>query len=424
MTKTMLKPHTPKGFRDILPEEALKRRFVLGKIITVLERFGYDPLETPAIEYASILEGKYGEEERLIYKFKDRGDRDLALRFDLTVPLARVITQYGQTIPAPFKRYQIQPVWRAEKPQAGRFREFLQCDFDIIGVATPIADAEIIAVVDNILTDLGFTKYLILFNDRRVMDKVIKQSGIKTKDTLKIIRTLDKLEKIGEEEVIAELLKQGLAQTKIEMLMALLGRRPLLPKKKTEELSLEPIDAVMSQLKNFAIPQKRVFYTPTLARGLDYYTGMIIEATIEGYAAGSVGGGGRYDKLIGIFSGRSIPAVGFAFGIDRLMEAMLALNLFPICKTTQVLVTIFREDLLPASAKLVNELRTLGFNSEMYLDPSEKLARQIKYADKKGVPFVVIIGPDEVGNGTVTIKNLESGMQETIPRSELAKKLS
>jgi len=391
----------------------------------VLERFGYDPLETPALEYTSILEGKYGQDEHLIFKFQDRGGREVALRYDQTVPLARVVAQHGLKLPMPFKRYQLQPAWRAEKPQAGRYREFLQCDFDIVGLSSPIADAEIIAVVDAILTNLGFTKFLILLNDRRVLESAIRESGITTSMTAPVTRVLDTLEKVGEEKVIAELTDKGIPQTKIETLMGLLGRRPLLPKKKQSDLSLEPIDAVMNHLKDFNVPQKHVFYTPTLARGLDYYTGMIIEATIEGYEVGSVGGGGRYDKLIGIFSGKQIPAVGFAFGIERLIEAMGKANLLPKETTTsRVLVTIFNENLIAPSTELANELRSLGINTEIYLDPKENLAHQIKYADKKGIPVVVIIGPDEAANGTVTVKDLRSGIQETISRSDLPHRLT
>lgn len=415
---TILQP--PKGFRDFLPEEATKRRFVLERMIEVFQRFGFEPLETPALEYASVLEGKYGEEERLIFKFEDRGGRKLALRFDQTVPLARVIAQHGSKLPATFKRFQIQANWRAEKPQAGRFREFTQCDFDIIGTSSPLADTEIIAVTNAILENLGFKKYLILFNDRRVLSEMIKVSGINKDLELPTIRLLDKLEKLGEEEIIKELEKLSVAKTKIENLMQLLGRRPILPKKKKIEISLESIDAITINLKNFMIPQKRVLYTPTLARGLDYYTGMIIEAVIEGYEVGSVGGGGRYDNLIGTFANKKIPAVGFSFGLDRIIEAMNILNLFSDTVTaTKVLVTVFSEELTDISANLTSELRQQGINSELFLNPSEKLNKQIKYADKKSIPFVVILGPDEVENAVATVKNLKTGQQETIPLDEL-----
>jgi histidyl-tRNA synthetase len=424
MSKKTIRTKPPKGFRDFLPEEAVKRNFVIEKMISILEKFGFDPLETPALEYAKVLKGKYGEEERLIFKFQDRGGRELALRFDQTVPLARLMAQYKSKLTFPFKRYQIQPNWRAEKPQAGRFREFVQCDFDIVGTSSPLADAEIIAIVNAILETLGFKKYLILFNNRQVLTEMIKKSGIKGELELPTIRVLDKLEKIGEAEVISKLEKVGVPTTKIETLMQLLGRRPILPRKKKKEISLEPIDTITKNLKNFNVPRKRVLYTPTLARGLDYYTAMIIEAVIEGYEAGSVGGGGRYDNLIGQFSGKKIPAVGFSFGLDRLIEAMEVLNLFPAKKSASlVLVTVFNQELADVSAKLASELRNQGINSELYLDPTKKLDKQIKYADKKSIPYVLILGPDEVQNGTVTLKNMRTTLQESLPLSELSNKL-
>lgn len=418
MSKKLL--HPPKGFRDFLPEEATKRRFVIEKMTKVFERFGFDPLETPALEYARILEGKYGEEERLIFKFQDRGGRDLALRYDQTVPLARVVAQYSNKLPTPFKRYQIQPAWRAEKPQAGRYREFMHCDFDIVGSSSPLADAEVIAIVNQVLQNLGFKKYLISFNDRRVLSDTIKKAGLKKELELPAIRILDKLEKLGEEEVIKKLEKQGAAKTKLENLMMLLGRRPFLPGKKKPEISLETIDAITNKLNSFSVPKNKVLYSPTLARGLDYYTGMIIEAAVEGYEAGSVGGGGRYDNLIGIFAGKKIPAVGFAFGLDRLIEAMDKLELFDQLKTsTKVLVTIFNQGLEDVSASLASELREQGINTELYLDPTDKLTKQVKYADKKQIPKVIILGPEEIENGTVSVKTLSSGDQQTIPLEQL-----
>lgn len=413
-------PRTPKGFRDFLPEEAAKRKFVIGKIVEVLETFGFDPLETPALEYASLLEGKYGSEEKLIYKFQDRGGRQLALRYDQTVPLARIVAQYNHLLPSPFKRYQIQPAWRAEKPQAGRFRELTQCDFDIVGTSSPMADAETIAVINAVLTSLGFKKFHILFNDRRVLSKMIKLSGIKSDLELPTIRILDKIEKIGEIEVINELEKIGVAASKVESLMSILGKRAVLPKQKKLDVNLEEIDAITNQLKNFQVPSKKVLYTPTLARGLDYYTGIIIEASVQGYENGSVGGGGRYNNLIGMFSGKKTPAVGFSFGIDRLIEAMQQFNLLPNTKTTtKVLITIFDSQYLSNSANLATDLRNSGINSQLYLDSNHKLNKQIKYADKKGIPFVVIIGPDEIEANTVTVKNLKSGKQQTIPLEKL-----
>lgn len=415
---TLLQP--PKGFHDYLPPQASRRKRVIETLVSVFVKYGFEPLETPSLEYAAILEGKYGEEERLIFKFEDRGGRELALRFDQTVPLARLVAQAGDKLPNPFKRYEVERAWRAEKPQAGRQREFMQIDFDTIGASSPLADAEVIAVVNDALESLGFTKFHILFNDRRVLLEMIKASGIK-KDLFKATtRILDKWEKIGEHEVILELTDAGVPMTKIEALMRLLGTRPLLPGEKRPQISLDPIDAVTKQLKLYGVPRTRVLYTPTLARGLDYYTGMILEATVVGYDAGSVGGGGRYDNLIAKFSGKKIPAVGFSFGLDRLIEAMdTQPELRQEKKTGAVLVTIFNEDSLAASAQLASDLRRQGLIAELYLDPAAKLEKQMHYASKKGVEFVAILGPEELATATVAIKNLTTGQQETIPLADV-----
>lgn len=412
--KISLQP--PKGFRDFLPEEAQKRQYVYKKMIEVLNKYGFEPMETPALEYASVLEGKYGEEEKMIFKFEDRGGRKLALRFDQTVPMARYISRFQHDITFPFKRYQIQTAWRAEKPQAGRYREFTQCDADIIGVQSSLADAETIAVFSGILQNLGFKNYYIHFNNRKVLFKIIRASEIKKDLDLTVIRILDKIDKLGEEKTIEELKKAGIARTKVENLMQLLGKRPLLPKKRKGEVNLEEIEEITSHFESFNIPKKKVIFSPTLARGLDYYTGLIFEALIEGYEAGSVGGGGRYDNLLKIFSGKKIPAVGFAFGIDRVIEAMMQYQLFPeFITSTKVLVTIFNPEFIEYSTKLVTELRKQGIIAELYLKPLDKLAKQVKFADKKVIPYVIILGPDERENNLVTLKTLKTGKQETIP---------
>lgn len=282
-------PPTPKGFRDILPEQAKKRREVINTIVNVLEKSGFSPMETPTIEFAETLKGKYGEEEKLIYEFTDRGGRDLALRYDLTVPLARFVASNLSLIERdPFRRYQVGQVFRGEKPQKGRFREFTQLDFDIVGSSNPEEDAKIIEVVAKCLDALGFTDYKISINDRSIFSDLDP----------KTIRSIDKLKKVDrkliEKEVGGEVLK------KIE------GSKPN-----------QKIKDILEILKN-----PRVEFSPTLARGLNYYTGMVFEVEIEGYEGGSVVGGGRYDNLIGIFAKREIPAVGGSFGLDRLIDAL------------------------------------------------------------------------------------------------------
>ncbi len=391
-----IRPQTLKGFRDFLPGETRKRQYVINKLKAVFESFGFEPLETPALEYEEVLLGKYGEEgDKLMYRFEDNGGRKVALRYDQTVPLARVVTQYSNLLPIPFKRYQIQPVWRAENPQKGRFREFLQCDIDTVGSNSPMTDAEIIQAVIKSLENLGFTNFKVLVNDRNNF------AGIEPS----AIVTIDKLKKIGQEAVLEELKKKGLPTSSL-----------------TEVLN----KGLTEKLKNITdiVNDSRVVFDSTLARGLDYYTGLIFEIEIDGYEAGSVGGGGRYDNLIGMFAGRQIPAVGFAFGFDRLIEAMNQQNLFPKnLTTTQVLVTIFNPDLQNNSLEISSQLRSNNINTEVWLDPNSKLEKQLKYADQKGIPYVAIIGPEEAAKNVVTLKNLANKTQEVLSLDEAIVKI-
>lgn len=358
-----IEPRTLKGFRDFLPKDARKRQYVIEALKSVFESYGFEPLETPALEYENILLGKYGEEgDKLMYRFEDNGRRRVALRYDQTVPLARVVAQYGNDLPLPFKRYQVSNVWRAENTQKGRFREFLQCDIDIVGSTSPSSDAETIQVAISSLQKLGFKNFKILVNDRSLFGEISKDAVI----------SIDKLKKIGEEKVKEELSQKGID-----------------PKVLDEIKKNEPTDSLEKMIN--LINDERVVFEPTLARGLDYYTGLIIEVEIEGYSAGSVGGGGRYDNLIGMFAGKQIPAVGFAFGFDRLLEAMDELNLFPteLDGKTKVLVTIPSIELEKTSMEIANILRNSGINTESWLDET-KMDRQFKYAEKKEIPYVVV----------------------------------
>jgi len=397
----------PKGFRDFLPEKAIARNFVIEKLKVLFERFGFDPLETPAVEYAEVLLGKYGEEaDKLIYLFEDRGGRKLGLRYDQTVPLARLIAQY-QNLPKPFKRYQIQPVWRAENPQSGRFREFIQADIDIVGEESLLAEEEIITCVLTTFKNLGFKKTKILINDRQNFANLDK----------KIITAIDKLEKVGEEKVIEEIQKK--------MDYDIIQAKKILWQIKNTPPS-NNIKTIFSLLEKSNLKQGIDFiYQPTLARGLDYYTGIIFEAVDESYKAGSLGGGGRYDNLIGVFSGQKIPACGFAFGFDRLFEAMENLNLLPKKSTlTQVLVTVFSGNLVDKSIQAANFLRQNNISTEIYLDPEKKLDKQLKYADKKGIPYVLIIGPEEAKKNVVKLKDLKTGKQQEVVLEDILKILS
>lgn len=383
---------TPKGFRDFLPEQANAREFALGKIKQTFRFFGFEPLETPALEFAQTLRGKYGEEEKLIYEFTTKGGDQVALRYDQTVPLARVIAQYPQ-IPKPFKRYQIQPVWRGENPQRGRYREFLQCDADIVGSNSPLADAEVINLVLNIYQNLGLN-VTIKINDRRNFEGLDK----------KYVSAIDKLEKIGESAVLAEMIEKGMAENAAKIALTKLQEKPI----------TENLQQILDLLKGMRVDMNKVKYEPTLARGLDYYTGMIFETIAEG-STGSICSGGRWDKMIGNFTGQDLPAVGFGLGFDRTVEVLQAQNLLPnIVSSAKVLVTIFSPELLSNSLSITEKLRENQINTELWLTPEVKLEKQLKYADQKGIPYVLIIGPEEAEKGLVTLKNLEAKTQETL----------
>lgn len=406
---------TLKGFRDFLPPEAKKRQYIVNTLKEVFESYGFEPLETPALEYDEILSGKYGEEgDKLMYRFTDRGGRPVALRYDQTVPLARVVAQYANSLPLPFKRYQIQPVWRAENPQKGRFREFLQCDIDTVATSSPLADAEIISIIIDAYETLGFKNFKVLLNDRKNLSTYKTSFDIDPEKIILIIRSIDKLKKIGYEGVLNELIRIGFTEREAKEILDSVEK--IQPS--------ENLNAIFSYLKILGVPSDKYEFLPTLARGLDYYTGIIFEVEVPEYTVGSLGGGGRYDNLIGIFAGRPIPAVGFSFGFDRIVEAMEILNLFPKdLITSKVLVTIFAPEFLTNSIEISYILRANNIPTELYLEPETKMERQLKYADQKGIPFAVIIGPEEVKDSKVTLRNLKKREQKRISVQELAKEI-
>lgn len=405
--KVKVKAQTPKGFRDFSPEEARLRESVIATLKEVFSSYGFAPLETPAIEYQETLLGKYGEEaDKLIYLFQDRGGRDIGLRYDLTVPLARVVAQYQNELPIPFKRYQIAPVWRADKPQAGRFREFWQADVDTVGSPSLLADAEVIACIADCAKKLGFNRFQIKVNDRNILASLSPAE----------IRALDKLEKIGKEGVIKELVKLGKKKAEAEKLFAKI--------KKTK--APESIKKLFGYLESFGVSKDFLKFDPLLARGLDYYTGTIFELLLPDYPSGSVGGGGRYDDLIGQFSGRDLPAVGFSFGIDRVVEALKQTGVLAEetnITAPDILITVMDEKLADYSIKLSKALRDAGFLAEVYPDEQTKLDKQLKYADKRGIPWVAIAGTEEVKGNQVTLKNMQTGKQKRIKLQELTKTL-
>jgi histidyl-tRNA synthetase len=402
-------PRTLKGFRDFLPKDAKKRQYVLETLKKVFESYGFEPLETPALEYEDILAGKYGTEgDKLMYRFTDNGDRKVALRYDQTVPLARVIAQYQNDLPMPFKRYQIQNVWRAENTQRGRYREFLQVDADIVGAYSPLSDAEVIAVAVKCLESLGFKNFKILINDRSVFTKLVEDGILKQDDMPKIVRAIDKIKKIGDAGVVAEIVEEGFTREKATEILTRIKEQ-----EKTD--TLKDISEYLEVL-NF---DKAIFsYESTLARGLDYYTGLIFEVEVEGYDVGSVAGGGRYDNLIGMFAGKDIPAVGFAFGFDRLVEVMEVLNLFPAnLYTDKVLVAFADSQLQQKALQITNDIRNKKINCEVYPE-DVNLEKQLKYADKKQIPFVVIVEENKL-----FLKNMEKRTQEELTLEEILKKL-
>jgi len=397
-----IEPRTLKGFRDFLPIDARKRQYVIQILKKVFESYGFEPLETPSLEYADVLKGKYGEEEKLMYELTTKGGDEAALRYDQTVPLARVIAQYKE-IPKPFKRYQIQSVFRGENTQKGRYREFVQCDADVIGSTSPLADAEILALVLDIYKEFGLD-IMIKINDRANFENLDK----------KYVAAIDKLEKIGESAVLSEMIEKGMVEKDAKEALASLQNKFL-----TDHLR-----KILDVLKSMGKDISKISYEPTLARGLDYYTGMIFE-TIAEEASGSLCSGGRYDNLIGAFGNEQVPAVGFGLGFDRTIEILEEKNLLPdLSSTAKILVTIFNETTAKESQELAQFLREQNIKTDLYLDSDTKLEKQLKYADKKRIPFVAILGPQEIKDNKVNLKNLQNGSQITISQEEIINALA
>ena len=395
---------TLKGFRDFLPEEARKRNWLQNKLIEYTEAWGYEPLETPTLEPLELFAGEIGEDEKLFFSFTDQGGRKVALRYDQTVPTCRVIGQYADKLVFPFRRYQIQSTFRAEKPQKGRYREFTQFDIDIFGIASPLADAEVIASNIDIYQKLGFKNVIILVNNRDLMKGFPYEALV----------AIDKLKKIGEDGVIADMVQKGIAKEKaLEYLTYVKNLNPD-----------ETISSIFSYLKNYGFSENNYQFAPTLARSFSYSQGPIWEIVIPEYQAGSVGGGERYDGMMKRITGRDIPATGIAFGFDRTLEAIETCGLLPaILENIKVLVTVFIPDIWNTAIQTSALLRNAGVSTELYPDPSVRLEKQLKYADKKGISFVIIQGPEEVKNKTVQLKNMKERTSKIIPVEEIVKEL-
>ena len=450
------KTQPARGMRDFLPGDVRKREYVIGVIKQVYERYGFEPLETPAVENIETLMGKYGEEgNQLIFKILKRGEHektgeaDLALRYDLTVPLARVVAQYKNELPKFFKRYQIQPVWRADRPARGRFREFYQCDVDVLGSRSMVVEAELIAAASDALVVLGFKDFTIRVNHRQVLTGILAQAGVETAKHGDALIALDKMDKLGPEGVVRELKERGIVDESAVKLMRffeglagaqhaldlvdlgevanahaaynadVLGR--LVEFIGAHEVGASGVDD-LRQILQFSKANgvvERIKLDPTLARGLAYYTGAIIEINVADLS-GSLGGGGRYDNLVGMFLGKDVPACGFSLGLERIIVVMTEREMFQqISSPAEIMVTVWNEASIDESLALARELRNKKLKVDVYPE-ADKLGKQFKYASERGIPFVATLGDEERSRGEVAIKNMWSGEQQSVKRNAVA----
>lgn len=444
------KPSIPKGTRDFLPEQSLKRQFIFDTARKVFQQFGFVPIETPAMENLDTLLGKYGEEgDKLIYKILNNGDflakaseerlaaknsqsvafeiSDRALRYDLTVPFARFVVQNQNELSFPFKRYQIQPVWRADRPQKGRYREFYQCDVDVIGSNSLLNEAELLCIVDEVFTNLGLNDVRIRINNRKILSGIAASAGM-SEHFQSMTVAIDKLDKIGPEGVKEEMLRNGLPEAGVKKVLNLLKLKgePVATLKMLagavvgSEEAYKGIDEVKAVLK--ALPEavrEKVELDLTLARGLNYYTGAIIEVGHDDFPS-SICGGGRYDDLTGIFGLKEMSGVGVSFGADRIYDLMEEKGLFPetLKAASQVLFVNFGKEEVMSAIRTAADLRTEGLSAEVYPDEA-KMKKQMKYANDKGVHFVVIIGEEEHKTKMVTVKDMLSGDQNSVAKKDL-----
>lgn len=398
-----------KGFRDYLPNEQIARKKIISKISEVYERYGFDPIDTPALESFELFKGKLGEDEKLMYKFMDLGDREVALRYDLTVPLARLVGNNPE-LPKPFKRYIVGNSWRAENPQKGRFREFVQCDIDVVGSTSLVADAEVIATMAAAYTALEIGEVMVKFNNRILIDEVLTELGIAKNKSAVFMRWVDKLAKIGNKKVEAGLKEEGLPSGIIESYeKAMKGR------------ASSYIEAMQNMLSGFGV--SNMTFDPFLMRGLDYYTGTIFEFVMKDKPEfGSIGGGGRYDNLIGKITGVDTPAVGGSIGLDRMFAALTEAGMISPQTTAEVLVMNIDKNLQAEYLNIATNLRTAGVDTEFYYETT-KLDKQFKYAEKKNIPLAVIVGGDEAKKKMVNIKDLKAKKQVTVEYDDLIKEV-
>ena len=437
--------------RDFTSEVMFRRNYIFETVKSAFERYGYVPIQTPAMENIQTLTGKYGDEgDRLIFKVLNSGDylskanldenttsksltksiSEKALRYDLTVPFARFVVQNRNDITFPFKRYQMQNVWRADRPQKGRYREFYQCDADVIGTDSLLCEVELVQLYDDVFTMLNIPNVDICINNRKVLSGMVELMGA-TDLFEQIVIILDKLDKIGIEKVKEEMESKGVKKEALSILVTFLNTTnvldlsSLLQNSATGKKGLEELQFVINSVNNLGLQSANLIFDITLARGLNYYTGCILEVKANDVAIGSIGGGGRYDDLTGNFGLNDVSGVGISFGIDRIYLVMEELGLFPtnIDVSTQVMFANFGDKEAAFCMPLLKQLRAAGISSELY-PKAAKIKKQMTYANNKGIQFVIMVGEDEMESGILSVKNMESGEQSNLNIQDLIKELS
>ena len=449
------KPSTPKGTRDFLPQEVAKRNYIFDAIKKVFKKYGFAPIETPSFELASTLLGKYGEEgDRLIFKILNSGEKvkkadlealkngnlarfsnslaEKALRYDLTVPFARFVVQHQNDISFPFKRYQIQPVWRADRPQHGRYQEFFQCDADVVGSDSLLYEVDFVQIFDEALSDLKIPDFTIKINNRKILSGIAEVSG-EQDNLITITVAIDKLDKIGKDGVIKELKNKGISEMAVEKISPLFSIEGVTESRldqmaeylSSSEIGLQGVNElrwVFDKVNMLGLREAKLEFDVTLARGLNYYTGAIFEVKANGVKMGSICGGGRYDDLTGIFGMKGVSGVGISFGADRIYDVLTELELFPeaIDERIDILFINFGEEAELKCMELSHELRGKGIAAELY-PSSVRMNKQMKYANDRGVRYIGLLGEDEMRRGVIQLKNMDSGEQKEYPQNNLVK---
>lgn len=455
------KPSLPKGTRDFGPTTMAKRTYILNTIKEVYQKFGFLPLETPSMENLSVLTGKYGDEgDQLLFKILNSGEflkknksekidqtdlgkgekhilpiiAEKGLRYDLTVPFARFVVMNQNDIAFPFKRFQIQPVWRADRPQKGRYREFYQCDADVVGTDSLLCEAEIILIINEVLGKLRINDFDIKINNRKILSGIAEYLGAQENES-DLFVAIDKLDKIGVDKVLEELEGKGFATDALEKLRPILSpsgalneklesAKALLSNSEIGQKGIAELEEVFELVSCYGLSETNVDFDITLARGLSYYTGAIFEVKVNNVSIGSISGGGRYDSLTGMFGLPDMSGIGFSFGVDRVYDVMDELNLFPTDSTiaTEILIVNFDKESEKHALGVLSQLRANGIKSEIY-PSAAKVKKQMTYADKKRIPFVLIIGSNEIESGEYALKNMESGEQQNLALTSIIEKI-